>query len=338
MPKVVTFGEIMMRLSPPNHQRFSQCNSLDVCYGGAEANVAASLSHFGIETDYITRLPDNDFGDACICNLRQLGVGTSRILRGGERMGIYFLENGVAQRGSKVIYDRNHSAFADIELNPNDWEEILSGADWFHFTEITPSISSRAAKACLEGVRTARRMNLIVSCDMNYRANLWKWGKTAAEVMPDLVELCDILIGNEKDAERVFGIHPERLQTVSDEEDVFRQMSLRFPQLKGIASTRRGSISASHNTWSAIYWDCHTLYRSKSYDIIPIVDRVGGGDAFTSGLIYGLLTYKMNKQMALEFAVAASCLKHTIPGDVNRVSLCEVENLMEGDTFGGISR
>lgn len=342
--RVVTFGEIMLRLAPPGFQRFTQARSFDAVYGGGEANVAVTLANMGVPVDYVTRLPDNDIGEACLQSLRQYGVGTSKIVRGGERLGIYFMEMGAAQRGSKVIYDRAHSALATIEHGMVDWEAAFADADWFHWTGITPAVSAGAARVCREALGMAREMGLTISCDLNYRANLWKWGQKAADVMPDLVALCDVAIGNEEDAEKVFGIRARGVDVTAGiveaaaYRDVCEQLAQRFPRLKLIAITLRGSLSASHNTWSGVLWDGATLHTARKYDIVPIVDRVGGGDAFAGGLIYGLRAYGADRQKALEFAVAASCLKHTILGDVNLVSVQEVEKLMAGDASGRVVR
>ena len=341
--KVVTFGEIMLRLSPPNFGRFVQARSFDLIYGGGEANVAASLANYGLPVEYVTRLPANDVGDACRNFLRQYGVGTGHIVRGGERLGIYYLEMGSAQRGSKVIYDRAGSAIATIEPGMIDWKTVFADADWFHWTGITPAVSKGAAETCLEAVRTAREMGLTVSCDLNYRKKLWKWGKAAGEVMPELVSLCDVAVGNEEDADKVFGIQAPQADVTGGKVEaqayvyVCDELVKRFPNLRTVAITLRGSLSASHNTWSAILWHGGEVYTAPKYDIIPIVDRVGGGDSFCAGLIYGLRTYDDVGQ-ALNFAVAASCLKHTIPGDFNLVSVAEVEKLMGGDVSGRVSR
>lgn len=342
--KIVTFGEIMMRLSPPGFLRFSQAASFDVIYGGGEANVAVSLANFGEPVDYVTRLPKNDLGDACVQFLRRYGVGADQIVRGGERLGIYFLEMGAAQRGSKVVYDRSQSAIATIERGMVDWERVFAGADWFHWTGITPAISAGAADVCLEAAQAAKQLGLTVSCDLNYRKNLWKWGKKAGEVMPALVSQCDIAIGNEEDADKVFGIKAPETDVTSGkvEADKFRHVCAglveQFPNLQIIAITLRGSLSANHNTWSGVLWQPDAFYVAPTYDITHIVDRVGGGDAFASGLIYGLRTYADDRQKALNFAVAASCLKHSIFGDFNMVSVDEVEKLMSGDASGRVSR
>lgn len=345
MSKVVTFGEIMLRLATPEHLRFRQARSFNATFGGGEANVAVSLANYGIDVDYVTRLPQNDLGAACAAELRSFGVGTSNIVYGGERLGIYYLETGAVARSSKVVYDRAHSSAATVERGMIDWEQVLAGADWFHWTGITPAISASAAEVCLDACRAANSLGVKVSCDLNYRKNLWKYGKTAAEVMPALVECCDVILGNEEDAEKVFGIKPEGFDAASTQGEVdaaaFRsvctQLMVRFPRAKKVVITLRGSINADHNTWGGVLFDGETLYRSPRYDITDIVDRVGGGDSFMGGLIYGLLTYD-DDQRALNFAAAASALKHTIYGDFNMVSVAEVENLMKGDGSGRVAR
>lgn len=345
MSKVVTFGEIMLRLATPEHLRFRQARSFNATFGGGEANVAVSLATYGIDVDYVTRLPQNDLGAACAAELRSFGVGTSNIVYGGERLGIYYLETGAVARPSKVVYDRAHSSAATVERGMIDWEQVLAGADWFHWTGITPAISASAAEVCLDACRAANRLGVKVSCDLNYRKNLWKYGKTAAEVMPALVECCDVILGNEEDAEKVFGIKPEGFDAASTQGEVdaaaFRsvctQLMARFPRAKKVVITLRGSINADHNTWGGVLFDGETLYRSPRYDITDIVDRVGGGDSFMGGLIYGLVTYD-DDQRALNFAAAASALKHTIYGDFNMVSVAEVENLMKGDGSGRVAR
>jgi 2-dehydro-3-deoxygluconokinase len=344
MKKIVTFGEIMLRLSPPGFQRLVQARSFDVIYGGGEANVAASLANYGQPVEYVTRLPANDIGDACLNFIRQYGVGTGHIVRGGDRLGIYFLETGAAQRGSKVIYDRAGSGLSTVEPGMIDWQAAFTGADWFHWTGITPAISASTAAVCLEAAQTAREMGLTVSCDLNYRKKLWKWGKTPGEVMPDLVALCDVAVGNEEDADKVFGIKAPEADVTGGKVEadayvyVCEKLVERFSNLKMVAITLRGSLSASHNTWSGILWHDGKTYTAPKYDIVPIVDRVGGGDSFCGGLIYGLRTYGDDVQQALNFAVAASCLKHAIPGDFNLVSVAEVEKLMGGDASGRVSR
>ncbi|MFH1523764.1 MAG: sugar kinase [Chloroflexota bacterium] len=343
MKKIITFGEIMLRLAPPGFQRFTQASAFEASYGGGEANVAVSLANYGEPVEFISRLPNNDLGETCLAALRSCSVGTSYIARGGERIGIYFLETGVAQRASKVIYDRAGSSFATIQPGSIDWITIFAEADWFHWTGITPAVSQGAADVCREAILTARELGVTVSCDLNYRAKLWKWGKPAEEVMGELVGMCDLALGNEEDAEKVFGIHaPKSNVTVGQvEADTYRfvceALTERFPSLKTISITLRGSLSASHNTWSGVLWSNGEFYTAPTYDIIPIVDRVGGGDAFMGGLIYGLRKYG-DPQKALNFATAAACLKHSIPGDFNAVSVAEVEKLMAGDASGRVSR
>jgi len=344
MKKIVTFGEIMLRLAPPGFQRFTQARSLEATYGGGEANVAVSLANYGETVEFVTRLPKNDLGDACLNTLRGLGVGTSHILRGGERIGIYFLETGAAQRASKVIYDRAGSSFATLQPGSVDWKIIFADADWFHWTGITPAVSQGAAEVCREAIAAAREMGVTVSTDLNYRAKLWKWGKTAGEVMSDLVGMCDVALGNEEDAEKVFGIKaPESDITAGKvEADHYRyvceKLAERFPSLKTISITLRGSLSARHKTWSGVLWKEGAFFSAPTYDILPIIDRVGGGDSFMGGLIYGLRKYTDNPQKALNFAAAAACLKHSIPGDFNAVTVTEVETLLGGDASGRVSR
>ena len=341
----------MLRLSPPGYQRFTQARSFDISYGGGEANVAVSLANYGLAVDFVSRIPNNDIGEACIAFLRQYGVGVDRIVRGGERLGIYFLEMGSMQRGSKVVYDRSHSALSTVEPGTIDWQAAFADADWFHWTGITPAISSSAAAVCLEAVKTARQMGLTISCDLNYRKKLWKWGKKPGEVMPELVQYCDVAIGNEEDADKVFGIKAYKSDVVAGRvevehyRDVCQKLAELFPGLQTIAITLRGSISASHNTWSGVLWQEGNFFEGPNFDITHIVDRVGGGDAFVGGLIYGLCTYgggtqatREHYQQALNFAVAASCLKHSVFGDFNLVSVAEVEKLMSGDASGRVSR
>lgn len=342
--KIVTFGEIMLRLAPPGFQRFTQARTFEATYGGGEANVAVSLANYGEAVDFVTRLPKNELGDAALSTLRGLGVGTNHIARGGERLGIYFLEAGAAQRASKVIYDRAGSSFATIQPGTMDWKSIFADTDWFHWTGITPAVSQGAAEVCREAILVAREMGVTVSTDLNYRAKLWKWGKSASEVMSDLVSMCDVALGNEEDAEKVFGIHAPESDVASGKVDadhyryVCEKLAEHFPSLKTISITLRGSLSASHNTWSGVLWKEGKFFSAPTYDIIPIIDRVGGGDSFMGGLIYGLRKYPADPQKALNFAAAAACLKHSISGDFNAVSVSEVETLMSGDASGRVSR
>jgi 2-dehydro-3-deoxygluconokinase len=343
MPKIVTFGEIMLRLNTPGYQRFVQARAFEASYAGGEANVAVSLANYGETAEFVTRLPQNELGDACLAFLHGYGVRTDHVLRGGDRLGVYFLESGAAQRGSKVLYDRAGSSLATIQPGMVDWAAVFAGADWFHWTGITPAVSEGAALVCREAIEAARSMGLTVSCDLNYRAKLWKWGKPAGEVMAGLVALCDVAVGNEEDADKVFGVRAAEADVTAGKVEaagyrhVCEALAERFPSLKTIAITLRGSHSASHNTWSGVLWRGGEFYSAPQYDILPIVDRVGGGDAFVGGLIYGLRKYD-DPGRALRFAVAASCLKHSIPGDFNAVTVAEVEGLMGGDASGRVAR
>ena len=346
MSKVVTFGEIMMRLSTPGFLRFSQSNSFDVNYGGGESNVAVSLANYGIPVEFVTRLPNSDIGKCAFMELRKRNVGTSNIVFGGERLGIYFLETGAVSRGSKVVYDRANSAMAEIESGMIDWDQVFDGASWFHWTGITPAISQSAAAVCLEAVKIASERAITISTDLNYRSKLWKYEGNRQEIMTELTSYCDIILCNEEDAEMHFGIKPKGLNVRTQGHDingdaylsVCKEMMKKFPKAEKIAITLRGSISASHNSWAGILYDGKKMFKSKDYNITHIVDRVGAGDSFMGGLIYGILNYPNDDQVALDFAVAASCLKHTIKGDANLVSIDEVEKLMNGDNSGRVNR
>lgn len=340
--KVITFGEIMIRLQTPGFQRFIQADSLEMVFGGGEANVAVSLANYGMEPYFVTKLPKNPMGDACIASLRKYGVNTSYIARGGERMGIYFVEKGASQRASNVVYDRAHASIATAEAADFDWEKIFDGAEWFHFTGITPALSDACAELSLAACKAAKAAGVQISCDLNFRKKLWTSEK-ASQVMGELVKYVDVLIANEEDAEKVFGIKAADSNItggeLSDEgyKDVARQLVDRFG-CKKIAITLRESISASVNNWAAMMYDAEKkeFYKSKKYTM-NIVDRVGGGDSFGGGLIYALLNGK-STQEAIEFAVAASALKHSIEGDYNMVSVAEVEKLAGGDGSGRVQR
>ena len=346
MSRVITFGEIMLRLAPKGFLRFSQVNRFDVVYGGGESNVAVSLANYGIPVDYVTRLPKNDIGECAMMEMRKRGVNVDKIIYGGDRLGIYFLETGAVNRGSKVVYDRAHSAMAEIEAGMVDWDTVFEGAEWFNWTGITPAISQGAADACLEAVKAAHAKGITISTDLNYRAKLWKFGGDREAIMTELTSYCDVILGNEEDAEMHFGIKPEGITVQTQGHDVkaeaflsvCQQMVEKFPRAKKVITTLRGSISASHNTWAGVLYDGKTMYESRQYQITDIVDRVGGGDSFMGGLIYGLLEYPDNDQNALDFAVAASCLKHTIKGDANLVTVDEVKKLMDGDGSGRVAR
>lgn len=340
MGKFVTFGEIMLRLAPMGYERFVQAQQFGVVYGGGEANVAVSLANFGKTSCFVTRLPKHEIGQSAVNELRRYGVNTEWIARGGDRVGIYFCEKGAAQRPSKVIYDRAHSSIAEARREDFDWKRIMEGAQWFHFTGITPALGDNVAEITMDAILAAKKAGATVSVDLNYRKKLWSTEK-AGKVMADLVKHCDLVIANEEDAEKVFGIKADDTDivggTLSDKgyRKVAAELISRFG-LKYAAITLRESISASDNNWSAILSDGVNFYKSKKYNI-HIVDRVGGGDSFGAGLIYGL-TSGMDAQKSLEFAVAASCLKHTVEGDANHVSVGEVEALMGGDGSGRVQR
>ncbi|MCJ7758757.1 MAG: sugar kinase [Gillisia sp.] len=346
MKKVVTFGEIMLRLSPPGFLRFSQTNNFDVVYGGGESNVAVSLANYGVPVDFITRLPKNDIGECAMMEMRKRGVGVDQIVYGGDRLGIYFLETGAVSRGSKVVYDRAHSSIAEIKSGMIDWEQVFKGVEWFHWTGITPAISQGAADVCLEAVKVASKLGITISTDLNYRAKLWQYGGDREGIMTELTSYCDVILGNEEDAEKHFNIKPEGLDITTQGHDVkaeaflsvCKQMMEKFPRAKKVITTLRGSISASHNSWAGVLYDGKTMLQSPQYQITDIVDRVGGGDSFMGGLIYGLLQYPEDDQNALNFAVAASCLKHTIKGDANLATVDEVQKLMGGDSSGRVAR
>jgi 2-dehydro-3-deoxygluconokinase len=340
MGKVVTFGEIMLRLAPEGYYRFVQARNFGAIYGGGEANVAISLANFGLDSVYVTKLPKHEIGQAALNTLRQFGVDTSRVVRGGSRVGIYFLEKGASQRPSKVIYDRAGSSIAGAEPEDFDWDGIFEGASWFHFTGITPALGDNVAEITLAAVRAAKARGLTVSCDLNYRKNLWSREK-AAEVMGRLVKFVDVCIANEEDAGDVFGIKAGGSDVTTGKisregyQEVSKALADRFG-FKKVAITLRESVSASDNNWAAMLYDGGAFYFSKKYPI-RIVDRVGGGDSFGAGLIYGL-TKGLPPQETLEFAVAASCLKHSIEGDYNLVSVDEVQKLSGGDASGRVQR
>lgn len=345
--RVVTFGEVMLRLKSPGHERLLQSPLLEATFGGGEANVAVSLAQLGLPSALITILPANPIGDACISFLRGKGVDTSMILRTGSRMGLYYLETGADQRPSKVIYDRSPSAIMEAAPNSIDWEKTLEGASWFHVTGITPALSISTAEMALAAMKTARRKGLIVSCDYNFRKNLWKYGKKAAEVMPELVSLADVGIANEEDCQLALGIALDAGNDLHDVEsgqiDAAKYRLLcekalsAYPNLRYQAITLRESRGANCNGWSACLHNRQDFLVSTHYEVSDIVDRVGTGDAFAAGLIYGLQGGMADCE-ALEFAVAASCLKHTIPGDMNFSSLDEVRQLMLGGVSGRIQR
>jgi len=340
MGKFITFGEIMMRLSPIGYERFVQAKQFNVFFAGGEANVAASLANYGKDCYYVTKLPAHEIGQAAINEMRRFGIKTDYIVRGGNRIGVYYCERGASQRPSKVIYDRAGSSIAEAKREDFDWKKIFEGAEWFHFTGITPALSDNCIEITLDALKAAKEAGVTISVDLNYRKKLWSREK-AGKVMSELVKYCDVLIANEEDAEMVFGIKAKKTDItegkLSDEGymAVAKELYDRF-NLKYVAITLRESYSASVNGWSGMLYDGKNYYKSKKYDIY-IVDRVGGGDSFCGGLIYGLSS-GMDNQTALEFATAASCLKHTIEGDFNMMTVDEVMTLVKGDASGRVQR
>ena len=340
MKKVVTFGELMLRLAPENYLRFVQSNSYQATFGGAEANVAVSLANYGLNATFVTKLPAHEIGQAAVNSLRTFGVDTTKIVRGGERVGIYYCEKGASQRPSKVIYDRAYSAIAMAKKGDFNWDEIFEGADWFHFTGITPALSDEVAEITVEACKAAKARNIMISCDLNFRKKLWSKQK-AGEVMGEICKYVDYCIANEEDAKDVFGIEADNTDIYGGKLDregyisVAKKLTDRF-NFKGVAITLRESKSANDNDWSGMLYTDGQACFSKKYSM-HIVDRVGGGDSFGGGLIYSLVNGKAPQQ-AIEFAVAASCLKHSIEGDYNMVSVAEVENLAGGDASGRVQR
>ena len=340
--KFVTFGEIMLRLKPPGTERFFQSPLLEATFGGGEANVAVGMARLGLDVSYVTAIPANPVGDACISELKKHGVDTSSIIRQGDRLGMYFLEPGANQRPSVVVYDRSHSSISEARVGDFDWDAIFADAGWLHISGITPAISSSAAELSLEAVKKAKEHGVTVSCDLNFRSKLWKYGKSAPEVMGEMVKNVDIAVGNEEDCQKSLGIKAD-VDVTSGKLDAEKYRSLtekmlsEYTNLKKIGITMRESFSADHNGWSAVLHNGKEFLTSRRYDITDIVDRVGGGDAFAAGIIYGLNTYSEDRQ-ALEFAVAASCLAHSIPGDLPLIARGEVEKLAGGDVSGRVQR
>lgn len=342
--RIVTFGEIMLRLKSPGFERFFQQPMLEATFGGGEANVAVSCANYGMDASFVTLLPENDISRACARELRAFGVDVSDIVYKPGRIGVYYLESGAVQRASKVIYDRENSVIALSKPGDIDWKKVFAGASWYHVTGITPAISDGASLLAIESVKAAKEMGLSVSCDLNYRKNLWKYGKTAGEVMPEIVKYVDTVIANEEDVQKALGISAESADKAEEGsldtvlyENICKAVMSAYPNVSRVAITLRESKSASHNDWSACLYNGKEFILSRKYAITHIVDRVGGGDSFSGGLIYGLNTYDDDKT-ALEFAVAASCLKHSIPGDYNRVTVQEVESLMKGSGSGRVQR
>ncbi|WP_273566009.1 sugar kinase [Maribacter halichondriae] len=333
MPKkVITFGEVMMRLSPPGYEKFSQASSFELVYGGGEANVAISCAYLGMKAAHVTRFPDNALGKAATQFLRKHWLSTEHVVYGDDMMGKYFLEKGAVHRPSEVIYEREGSSFSLIEPSMVNWKEVLKDADWFHWTGITPAISEGAYQCCLDAVKTANELGIPVSGDINSRSNMWKYGKTMQEVIPDLVEHCDVVITSSRSIREMFALgKPE-----DNFQDLAKQLIALFPNIKKVVKKTRRTLSASHNQIQGKMWNGQEYIKTDMLNITHIIDRVGTGDAFAAGLIYGLLHY--DDEQALDFASAACALKHTVPGDVNMVSLENVQSLMEGDTSGAIRR
>ena len=342
MAKFVTFGEIMLRLKTPGHDRFFQSPTFEATFGGGEANVAVALANYGLDARFVSALPDNDIGENAVRELRSFSVDTTQIRRSGDRVGIYYLETGANQRPSKVIYDRAGSSICECGPGDFDWDEIFKDAKWFHITGITPALSQSAADLSLESVKAAKAHGVTVSCDFNFRGKLWKYGKTAPEVMNELVKYVDVGIANEEDCQKSLGISAG-VHVESGELDIAKYEALSekvlevFPNMSTIAITLRESRSADINGWSACMRDASGFYLSRQYEMKDIIDRVGGGDSFASAFIYGLNAYE-DRDESLNFAVAASCLKHSISGDFNRVSVAEAEKLMGGDASGRVQR
>lgn len=344
MSKIVTLGEIMLRLKSPQSERLFQSPLLEATFGGGEANVAVSLAHFGLQAAFATVLPEGLIGDACLGELRRHNVDTTSVMRGGERLGMYFFENGANQRPSVVVYDRTHSSLSEAAPDVFDWEQVFAEASWFHISGITPALSQRAADLSLQALRAAKKRGVTISCDYNYRGKLWKYGKKAPEVMRELMQYVDVGIANEEDCQLSLGIsvegkshEPNDALDMERYEALARKVCATFPNLRFQAITLRESYSANHNGWSACLFDGHSFLVSSRYDLTHIVDRVGAGDAFAAGLIYGLVTKQTNED-ALNFAVAASALKHTIPGDLNLVNVGEVRSLASGNVSGRVQR
>ncbi|MWB92779.1 sugar kinase [Flavobacterium sp. GA093] len=340
MSKIVAFGEIMLRFSTERHLRFSQAKAFTASYGGGEFNVCASLANYGIQAEFVTRLPENEIGACAVQEMRKMNVESKNIVYGGERLGTYYLETGAGTRGSNVVYDRAHSSMATIQKGTIDWKKVFEGATWFHFSGITAAISQSAAEACLEAVQVAHELGLTISCDLNYRSKLWQYGKTPSEVMPELLHYSNVILGDIDTAYFMLGI-PKVNPDYQDEKSLpalYSKLYELCPNLKTVATTLRYSVSASHQRIGGVLFDGKAVFNAAVQEVTPVIDRVGSGDAFMGGLIYGLVQYKDDKQKALDFAVAACCLKHTIAGDYNLVTLKEVENMAGGNSAGLVSR
>ncbi len=340
MNNVVTFGEIMLRLSTERHLRFIQAKTFAASYGGGEFNVGVSLANYGIKTEFVTKVPDNDIGACTVKEMRKLKLGLDNVVYGGERLGLYYLETGAGTRGSKVVYDRSNSSFATAEIGDFDWDEILKNATWFHWSGITPAISEKATQQCLDAVKAAHRLGLKISCDLNYRSKLWNYGKEPHEVMPELLKYSHVILGDIDTAYFMMGkdkVDPD-YENDAVLPSLYNEVFERCPNLEIMATTLRYSVSASHQRIGGVLYDGSKIYKAAIKEVTPVVDRVGSGDAFMGGLIYGLLSYENDLQKTLDFSVAACCLKHTISGDYNLSSLEEVEKMMSGDDTGIVSR
>jgi 2-dehydro-3-deoxygluconokinase len=340
MNKVVAFGEIMLRFSTEKHLRFSQAKAFTASYGGGEFNVCVSLANYGINASFVTRIPENEIGACALTEMRKMNVEAKNVIFGGERLGTYYLETGAGTRGSNVVYDRAHSSMATIEKGMIDWEKVLKGATWFHWSGITAAISESAAEACLEAIKVAHKLGLTISCDLNYRSKLWQYGKTTSEVMPEMLKYCHVILGDIDTAYFMLGkakVNPD-YQVEKSLPALYTKLFDLCPNLKTVATTLRYSVSASHQRIGGILFDGKKIHQTAVKEVTPVIDRVGSGDAFMGGLIYGLLEYPNNNQRALDFAVAACCLKHTIAGDYNLVTLKEVENMLDGNSAGLVSR
>lgn len=340
MSKVVTFGEIMLRLSTERHLRFGQSQSFVATYGGGEFNVAVSLANYGVEAEFVTRIPDNEIGHCALKEMRKMNVNSKNVLLGGDRLGVYFLETGAGNRGSNVVYDRANSAIATVAPGTFNWKQIFEGKTWFHFSGITAAISENAAQECLIAVKTAHQLGLTISCDLNYRSKLWKYGKEPKEVMPELLKYCHVILGDIDTAYFMLGlekVNPDYTDT-SSLPSLYAKIVEFCPDLKVVATTLRYSVSASHQRIGGILYDGKTIYTAEVKEVTPVVDRVGTGDAFMGGLLFSLIDQPKDLQRALDFAVAACCLKHTIVGDYNLATLQEIENILGGDASGLVSR
>jgi 2-dehydro-3-deoxygluconokinase len=340
MSKVVTFGEIMLRLSTDSHLRFEQAKGFTATYGGGEFNVAVSLANYGANAEFVTRIPNNEIGTCALKEMRKMNVESKNVIFGGERLGIYFLETGSGVRGSNVVYDRAHSAMATLEKGMIDWAKVLEGATWFHWSGITPAISESAAQACLEAVKAAHQLGLTISCDLNYRSKLWQYGKTPSQVMPELLQYTNVILGDIDTAYFMLGqakVNPDYQETTTLPA-LYNKVYELCPNLKTMATTLRYSVSASHQRIGGVLYDGKSIYNSAVREVTPVVDRVGSGDAFMGGLIFGLLEYQNDTQKALDFAVTACCLKHSIAGDYNLVTLKEVEDRLDGNGAALVSR